>query len=165
MEVVIKGTSARIEDVKVGECFAFEVANGVAIGMLIGYRESSNASLFVLTRQSGQAPSLLGPRETKPSVVFKQPLKVVTSALPARLRSSVGNPVAGQLFATSSDQFIGFVDHQGDPSLVSLKTGHIFPNPINEPVAVFDTWQVVIDGTDGLETVFKFKPAAASQAA
>lgn len=165
MQVMTQGAPVRAGEVKVGECFTFEIGNNIAIGILIAYPESVHASILVLNRASGQPPSLLDPKVAPPTVVFKQPFHVVTSLFPVCLRTTLGGSTPGDLYVTPDDQFIGFVDHQGDRSLVSLKTGHIFPRPLNCPIAIFDNWHVAIAGSDDSQIIFDFKPAPASQAA
>jgi hypothetical protein len=163
MDILTKGTPARLEDVPTGQCFAFEAGNQIAIGIKIAYPNSPDSRVFVLTPAGGQPPAVHGPR---PTIVYEQPLMaVVIGAEPSRLRNGVGNPQPGHVMQFGGDVYIGFLDEHNDPSAISLKTGLINPNRIDGPAAVFETWEIVLRGDGEPETVFTYKPAAVSRAA
>lgn len=166
MEVLTKGTPARLDDVANGHCFAFEASNQTAIGIKIAYPQSHDSRVLVLNRGAGQPPSLLNRQMAEPTTVYRLPaMTVVTGAAPGRLRNRVGNPQPGHVMQFEDDTYIGFLDEHDDPSAVSLKTGLINPNPIDGPAAVFETWQIVLHSSGEPETVFVYEPAATSRAA
>lgn len=164
MDVLSKGTPVRLDEVLNGQCFAFESGNQIAIGIKIAYPQSSNSRVLVLTHGAGQPPALQGRQETRPTIVYKLPTTaIVTGASPGRLRNGVSNPQPGQVMQFEDDVYIGFADEHDDPSSVSLKTGLINPNPINGPVAVFETWDIAIRGEGEPETVYAYRSPAASR--
>lgn len=166
MDVLTKGTPNRLDDVRNGECFAFETGNQIAIGIKIAYPNSQDSRVLVMTREAGRPPSLQGRQEAKPTMVYKQPaMTVVTGTTPSRLRNGIANPQPGHVMQFADDIYIGFVDEHNDPSSVSLKTGLINPNSIDGPAAVFETWQIAFHGDGEPETVFSYKPAAVSRVA
>ena len=163
MEFATTGVPASLDQVSIGECFVFEAKNGLALEIVIAYPTSQQGFVLALIRPDRQLPSALRPKAPEPAIVFKQALKLVTGVAPDQIRNGSGSPKAGRVIVTPDNVYVGFIDPEGDPSFVSIKTGRIFVHPINGPVAVFETWQVVIDGDDGPETVFNFKPAPAAQ--
>lgn len=166
MDVLTKGSPARLDDVPNGHCFAFETGNQMLIGVKIAYPQSADSRILVLTRGPGQPPSLQGRQEARPTIVYMQPaMAVVTGTAPGRLRNGVANPQPGHVMQFEDDVYLGFVDERDDPSSVSLKTGLINPNTINGSAAVFETWQIALQGGGEPETVFVYGPAAASRAA
>jgi hypothetical protein len=164
MEFVTTGEPTRLEQVNVGECFTFETGSGRSIGIMVAYPQSPLTSVLVLRGGEG-VPSVLGQREPKPAIVFKQALRILTGTVPDQIRNGMANPKPGQVIVTPEDQYLGFLEHHGDPIVVSIKTGRIFAQPINGPVAVFDAWRVAIDGAEGSGAIFNFGPASASKPA
>jgi len=160
MDVLTKGSPDLLDNLQNGECFSFESGDRIAIGIKIAYREAPNSRVLILARDPGRPPTLQSRREAVPTIVYKQPaLAVATGTTPSRLRNGVGNPQLGHIMQFEQDVYVGFADEHEDPSSVSLKTGLINPNPISGPAAVFENWQIVLQGGIIPETVYVYAPA------
>jgi hypothetical protein len=165
MNILTKGTPARLDDIPNGQSFTFETGNNIAIGIKIAYPQSPNSCVLVLTRKDGQPPKLQDRHEAPPTIIYSQPtMVVVTGAAPSKLRNGVRNPQPGHLMQFGDDTYIGFVDEHNDPSSASLKTGLINPNPINGPVAIFEAWQIALHSSGESEIVFDYPSIATSKA-
>lgn len=159
MDILSKGMPARLTDVPNGHCFAFIAADNLAIAMKIAYPQSPDSRILILTSTAGQLPALQSGRQATPSIVYKQPsITILTGPAPDSLRNGIANPQPGHVMQFDDDVYLGFLDEHTDKSAVSLRTGLIYPNRLDGPAAVFETWQIGFDDGGKFETVFTYQP-------